>query len=107
MSTRQYKNLKGLKKENIRDNISTTEIVLNMLAEVSTTEISKTQQPQSFEENRTVARRGSKIANEARVNLENATGKSVITIQKAAEIDGIVTDLIEGMADDMKDKKQH
>lgn len=94
MSTRQYKNLKGLKKENLRDNMSTTEI-------------SKTQQPQSFEENRTVVRRGGKIANEARVNLENAAGKSVITSQKDVEINGIVTDLIEGMADDMKDKKQH
>ena len=62
MSNRQYKNLKGLKKENLRDNMSTTEIVLNMLAEVSTTEISKTGQPQSFEENRTVAKQGGKIA---------------------------------------------
>ena len=75
MSNRQYKNLKGLKKENLRDNMSTTEIVLNMLAEVSTTEISKTGQPQSFEENRTVAKQGGKIASDARINLEKATGK--------------------------------
>ena len=102
MSTRQYKNLKGLKKENLRDNMSTTEIVLNMLAEVSTTEISKTQQPQSFEENRTVAKQGGKIASDARVNLEKATGKSVITSKNAAQLNSVVTDVIESIADDDK-----
>lgn len=102
MSTRQYKNLKGLKKENLRDNMSTTEIVLNMLAEVSTTEISKTQQPQSFEENRTVAKQGGKIASDARINLEKATGKSVITSKNAAQLNSVVTDVIESIADDNK-----
>lgn len=102
MSTRQYKNLKGLKKENLRDNMSTTEIVLNMLAEVSTTEISKTQQPQSFEENRTVAKQGGKIASDARINLEKATGKSVITSKNAAQLNSVVTDVIESIADDDK-----
>ena len=72
MSTRQYKNFKGLKKENLRDNMSTTEIVLNMLAEVSATEISKTKEPTSFEENRSVAKQGGKIASDARKNLEKA-----------------------------------
>ena len=104
MSTRQYKNLKGLKKENLRDNMSTTEIVLNMLAEVSTTEISKTRQPQSFEENRTVAKQGGKIASDARINLEKATGKSVITSKNAALLNSVVTDVIESIADDEKNK---
>ena len=104
MSTRQYKNLKGLKKENLRDNMSTTEIVLNMLAEVSTTEISKTQQPQSFEENRTVAKQGGKIASDARINLEKATGKSVITSKNATQLNSVVTDIIESIADDEKNK---
>ena len=104
MSTRQYKNLKGLKKENLRDNMSTTEIVLNMLAEVSTTEISKTQQPQSFEENRTVAKQGGKIASDARINLEKATGKSVITSKNAAQLNSVVTDVIESISDDEKNK---
>ena len=104
MSTRQYKNLKGLKKENLRDNMSTTEIVLNMLAEVSTTEISKTKQPQSFEENRTVAKQGGKIASDARINLEKATGKSVITSKNAEQLNSVVTDVIESIADDEKNK---
>ena len=104
MSTRQYKNLKGLKKENLRDNMSTTEIVLNMLAEVSTTEISKTQQPQSFEENRTVAKQGGKIASDARINLEKATGKSVITSKNAAQLNSVVTGVIESISDDEKNK---
>ena len=104
MSNRQYKNLKGLKKENLRDNMSTTEIVLNMLAEVSTTEISKTGQPQSFEENRTVAKQGGKIASDARINLEKATGKSVITSKNAARLNSVVTDAIESIADDEKNK---
>lgn len=105
MSTRQYKNLKGLKKENLRDNMSTTEIVLNMLAEVSTTEISKTQQPQSFEENRTVAKQGGKIASDARINLEKATGKTVITSKNAAQLNSVVTDVIESIAEDGKNEK--
>ena len=104
MSNRQYKNLKGLKKENLRDNMSTTEIVLNMLAEVSTTEISKTGQSQSFEENRTVAKQGGKIASDARINLEKATGKSVITSKNAARLNSVVTDVIESIADDEKNK---
>lgn len=105
MSTRQYKNLKGLKKENLRDNMSTTEIVLNMLAEVSTTEISKTQQPQSFEENRTVAKQGGKIASDARINLEKATGKTVITSKNDAQLNSVVTDVIESIAEDGKNEK--
>lgn len=100
MTTRQYKNLKGLKKENLRDNMSTTEIVLNMLAEVSTTEISKTDNPSTFEENRNVAKKGGKIAGQARENIEKSTGKPVITSKNAAELNKVVTDLIEGIAED-------
>lgn len=99
MTTRQYKNFKGLKKENLRDNMSTTEIVLNMLAEVSATEISKTDNPSTFEENRIVAKKGGKIAGEARENIEKSTGKSVITSKSAPELNKVVIDLIEGIAE--------
>ena len=104
MSTRQYKNFKGLKKENLRDNMSTTEIVLNMLAEVSATEISKTKEPTSFEENRSVAKQGGKIASDARKNLEKASGKSVITSKNATQLNAVVTDVIESLAEDEKEK---
>jgi len=99
MTTRQYKNLKGLKKENLRDNMSTTEIVLNMLAEVSTTEISRVQQPQTFEENRSVAQRGGNVAGEARRSIEAQTGKPVITEKNAAQLNAVVTGMIEATAD--------
>lgn len=75
MTTRQYKQLKGLKKENLRDNMSTLELVLNMLAEATTTEISKTTEPQTFEENRQAARRGGRIAGNTRKEIEADTGK--------------------------------
>lgn len=95
MTTRQYKNLKGLKKENLRDNMSTTEIVLNMLAEVSTTEISKASQPQTFEENRTVAQKGGKIAGDARKAIEERTGQAVITDKNAIDFQRLLSDVIE------------
>ena len=104
MSTRQYKNFKGLKKENLRDNMSTTEIVLNMLAEVSATEISKTKEPTSFEENRSVAKQGGKIASDGRKNLEKASGKSAITSKNATQLNAVVTDVIESLAEDKKEK---
>ena len=97
MTTRQYKNLKGLKKENLRDNMSTTEIVLNMLAEVSTTELSKAVQPETFEENRTVAQSGGKVAGDARRSIEAQTGRSVVTSQNAAQLNTVVTEMIEGV----------
>lgn len=100
MTTKQYKNLKGLKKENLRDNMSTTEIVLNMLAEVSTTEISKVRQPQTFEENRSVAQQGGSVAGTARQSIEAQTGKPVITSQNAAQLNAVVTGMIEGIAAD-------
>ena len=99
MSTRQYKNLKGLKKENLRDNMSTLELVLNMLAEATTTELSKTHEPQGLEENKSIARQGGKIAGNARKEIEQNTGKPVITSKKAAELNAVVTKLIENSDD--------
>ena len=85
MTTRQYKNLKGLKKENLRDNMSTLELVLNMLAEATTTEISKEKNPQSFSENRSVAKEGGEVAGNARKDIEERTGKPVISPQNAVD----------------------
>ena len=102
MSTRQYKRLKGLKKENLRDNMTTTELVLNMLAETSTTDISKVEQPQSFSENMDVARKGGEVAGIARKALEGRTGKPVITAKNASQLNAIVTGLIEDAAEKKK-----
>ena len=79
MKTREYKNFKGLKKESLRDNMSNMELVLNMLAEVSTTEISKQRNPKTLDENKSVAKQGGSIAKEARKRLELETGKPVVT----------------------------
>lgn len=98
MTTRQYKKLKGLKKENLRDNMSTTEIILNMLAEASTRDISQEEQPEGFGESVEVARRGGKVAGIARQALETETGKPVITSQSAAQLNQVVTGMIEGLA---------
>ena len=95
MTTREYKNFKGLKKENLRDNMSTLELVLNMLAEATTTEISKQKQPETFEENRIVAVEGGEAAGEARKAVEKRTGNSVITNKNAAQLQELVTRLIE------------
>lgn len=99
MTTRQYKNLKGLKKENLRDNMSTLEIVLNMLAETTTTELSKAHQPEGFEESRIVAQRGGKVAGDARRAIEADTGRPAVTAQNAAQLNAVVTDVIEGVAE--------
>lgn len=99
MTTRQYKNLKGLKKENLRDNMSTLEIVLNMLAETTTTELSKAHQPDGFEESRIVARRGGKVAGDARRAIEADTGRPAVTAQNAAQLNAVVTDVIQGVAE--------
>ncbi len=99
MTTRQYKNHKGLKKENLRDNMSTLELVLNMLAEATTTEISREKQPESFEENRMVAIEGGEAAGEARLAVEKRTGKPVITNKNAAQLQDLVTGLIETIND--------
>lgn len=95
MSTRQYKNLKGLKKESLRDNMSTLELALNMLAEAATTEISKQQKPSGLAENRSVARAGGAAAKAARESVEESTGKPVITSQNAAQLNHVVTQMIE------------
>ena len=95
MSTRQYKTLKGLKKESLRDNMSTLELALNMLAEAATTEISKQQKPSGLAENRSVARAGGAAAKAARESVEESTGKSVITSQNAAQLNHVVTQMIE------------
>ena len=98
MTTRQYKNLKGLKKENPRDNMSDTELVLTMLAEASTRDISKATKPDGFAENVKVAKRGGNVANVARQQLEAETGQPVITAQNAAQLNAVVTEMIEASA---------
>ena len=95
MSTRQYKNLKGLKKENLRDNMSTLELVLNMLAEATTTEISRGEEPQTFSENREVAKKGGGVAGVARQAVEAQTGKPVITSQNAVDFGKLISNVIE------------
>lgn len=100
MTTRKYKNLKGLTKENLRDNMSDMELVLNMLAEATTTEISKREQPETFDENVKIAKRGGTVAGNARKEIEQETGKPVVTSKNAAELNKVVTDLIEGIAED-------
>ena len=100
MSTRQYKNLKGLKKENLRDNMTTLELVLNMLAEATTTEISKQKAPSTFSENMAVAREGGEAAGIARKAVEERTGVPVITPKNAAQLNQVVTDLLESAASD-------
>lgn len=89
-TTRQYKNLKGLKKENLRDNMSTLELVLNMLAEATTTEISKQQSPSTFEENVKVAQSGGEAAGEARKAVEARTGVPVVTSKKAIDFSQVL-----------------
>ena len=106
MTTRQYKKLKGLKKENLRDNMSTTEIILNMLAETSTKDISQASKPETFEENIEVARRGGNVAGIAKQALEAETGKPVITSQNAAQLNAVVTGIIEGVVDVKKEKDE-
>ena len=100
MSTRQYKNLKGLKKENLRDNMTTLELVLNMLAEATTTEISKQKAPSTFSENIAVAREGGEAAGIARKAVEERTGVPVITSKNAVQLNQVVTALLEGTAAD-------
>ena len=99
MSTRQYKNLKGLKKENLRDNMTTLELVLNMLAEATTTEISKQKAPATLSENIDVARAGGKVAGDARKAIETQTGVPVITSKNAAQLSEMVTNLLEDAGD--------
>lgn len=104
LTTRQYKNLKGLKKENLRDNMSTLELVLNMLAEATTTEISKEQDPQTFAENKNIAREGGEVAGNARKDIEKRTGRPVITSKNAADFSNLISDVIENDYSDSDDQ---
>lgn len=104
MSTRQYKRCKGLKKESLRDNMSTTEIILNMLAETSTKDISKKERPEGFEESRQVAHRGGNVANIARQALETEIGESVITSKNALELNRVIEDVISGITRNKKNE---
>ena len=105
LSTRQYKNLKGLKKENLRDNMTTTEIILNMLAETATKDLSAEEKPDSFNESVAVARRGGRIAGNARKELEEELGKPVISSQNASHLNKVVTETIEGVAQETEERK--
>ena len=99
ITTRQYKNLKGLKKESLRDNMSTLELALNMVAEAATTEISKQTKPEGIEANKTVAKAGGSAAKAAKDSIEESTGKPVITSKKAAELNHLITGMIEKSAE--------
>ena len=94
LSTRQYKTLKGLKKENLRDNMSTLELALNMLAEATTTELTKAQNPQGLQENKNVAREGGAVVGNARKDIEERTGKPVITAANRKQLGSVVTGII-------------
>lgn len=98
MSTRQYKNLKGLKKENLRDNMSDMELILNMLAESTSTEISKNENPSSFAESQAIAKRGGQAALGARKAVEQQTGKTVITSQNAVQLNTVVAKVIDSVS---------
>jgi len=92
LTTKQYKSHKDLKKENLRDHMTNLELVLNMLAEASTTEISKDKKPKNFTENKVVARKGGNVAKAARLKLENTTGKKVVTKLNAKHLDNPALD---------------
>ena len=106
MTTRQYKNLKGLKKENLRDNMSTLELALNMLAEATTTELTNAQNPQGLEENRAVAKQGGKVAGNARKEIESQTGRPVVTSGNAQTmlLGNAVVGMIESVTDENEEK---
>ena len=105
MATREYKDLKGLKKENLRDNMSTLELVLNMLAEATTTELTNIHNPNSLEENKKVAKRGGTIAGNTRKEIEADTGKSVITAKNAVDFSKLIEDVVKDIPDIVKNCK--
>lgn len=94
MTTREYKDFKGLKKENLRDNMSTTELILNMLAETATKDIAEATDPQGLEENKQVAQDGGSIAGDARKSIEARTGKPVITSKNAIDLGRLISDVV-------------
>ena len=97
MTTREYKDYKGLKKQNLRDNMSTTKLILNMLAETATKDIANASNPYGLEENKKVAKRGGNVAKVARDTLERETGKSVITTKNAIDFGRLINDVAEGL----------
>ena len=105
MTTRGYKNLKGLKKENLRDNMTTLEVVLNMLAEATTTELTKTTNPKGLEENKKVAKEGGSVAGNARKEIEQKTGKPVITSKNAVDLSRLIEDVVKEPFNKKQDKK--
>lgn len=106
MSTRQYKNLKGLKKENLRDNMTTLELVLNMLAEATATQFSRDRKPTTFQENLAVAKAGGQVAGRTRKDIESQSDTPVITAKNAAQLNQVVTDLLEGAVSDTTEKSK-
>ena len=106
MTTRQYKNLKGLTKENLRDNMNTTELILNMLAETSTKDISAAEKPETFKQSIQVAKQGGEVAGIARKELEKRTGKPVISSKNAEQLSAVVVDMIEGVSEMEKEKEK-
>ena len=110
MTTREYKDFKGLKKQNLRDNMSTTELILNMLAETATKDIANTSSPKGFEENKKVAKRGGNVAKVARETLEKETGEPVITPKNAIDFGKLIDDVskeVENKKDDSKALRKH
>ena len=104
MSTRQYKNLKGLKKENLRDNMTTLELVLNMLAEATTTQFSKDRKPTTFQENLAVAKAGGQVAGRTRKDIESQSNMPVISPKNAVQLNQVLTDLLEDATSDLPKK---
>lgn len=106
MTTRQYKDLKGLKKQNLRDNMSTTELILNMLAETATKDIANTSNPQGLEENKKVAKRGGNVAKVARETLEKETREPVITSKNAIDFGKLIGDVVKYIPNTKDDDKE-
>ena len=105
LATREYKDLKGLKKENLRDNMSTLELVLNMLAEATTTELTNIHNPNGLEENKKVAKRGGTIAGNTRKEIEADTGKSVITAKNVVDFSKLIEDVVKDIPNIVKNPK--
>ena len=99
MTTREYKDFKGLKKQNLRDNMSTTELILNMLAETATKDIANASNPQGLKENKKVAKRGGNVAKVAKETLEQETGKPVITTKNAIDFGRLISDVTKEIPD--------
>ena len=104
MSTRQYKNLKGLKKENLRDNMTTLELVLNMLAEATTTQFSKDRKQTTFQENLAVAKAGGQVAGRTRKDIESQSNMPIISPKNAVQLNQVITDLLEDATSDLPKK---